>query len=210
MITIVIIPIGIRQKRLSDIYFLGALIERDSLVKEFRGKDDLSRKRGQAVIERMPAMKRDGLALADDPRAGTAPAFKDDHKLSDTGSIMHTEKILPGIASTRHSREIVFLRLDIDGEAGRREVLFKPETESLEYLSDESWSDISDYYTLEIGISIAADGTVLASDIIRASEYPDIDTMLQDYIGAWRFRPLESGQSQDETAEGVISVEFLL
>jgi len=51
MFTIIIVPVGVMQKRLSDIYFLGSLLDKKSLKHASEGLDNFSNKDREGKME---------------------------------------------------------------------------------------------------------------------------------------------------------------
>jgi hypothetical protein len=209
MITVVVVPASIRQKRLSDIYFLGALLEKGTLSPGYKSVEDVSRRQASAGIEQPFVKSAAGSGLAD--KVMTADyMFKKAHNILGIDALIQTEKILPSMQAEKLDKQSIFFDFQIDGEAGKREALFKPLLSGdIKFLSPNQDDGSNGNYNIKLEISITNRGEVLVLNIVQTSGYPHIDLIVKEYIKKWIFRPL-GHDSEHESTEGIMSVKLLL
>jgi hypothetical protein len=207
MITVVVVPAGIRQKRLSDIYFLGSLVEKDIVPREYKGMEGITRRRVNVRIEPLFAGSQPVAGLADQARL-VDHALRKDYDVSGMKALVETEKILPSLQPESFDKQSIFFDFHIDGQAGKRKILFKPPLpgDINSYLSGQG-DNLNSYYNISLDISITGRGEVLSLDIVETSGNTHIDLIMQEYIENWRFSSLEPDQ-EDDITQGVMSVKL--
>ncbi len=209
MFTIIIVPVGVIQKRLSDIYFLGSLLDKKSLQHESEGLDTFSQidrqGRRELSLDGYKAVTEDRIDLI----KGRGPALEDSAGFSGIDSIIGTVKIYPDIMK----KERVYTEPDassseIIGKAKDRLILFKP-------LLPDCKIALSSYYkdgapiscNVRLRLVITKDGTVKIADTIETSGYPDIDLIAIRYVKKWKFIPLKPDQLQEDQ-EGIVRIKL--
>lgn len=207
MITVVVLPAGISQKRLSDIYFLGSLIEKDIVSREYKGMEGITRRRVNVRIEPLLAKSKAGAGLADQVRLVDHALIKD-YNISGVKALVETEKMLPSLQPERFDKQSIFFDFHIDGEAGKRKILFKPPLpgDINSYLSGQG-DNLNGYYNISLDISITGKGEVLSLDTVETSGNTNVDLIMQEYIEKWKFSPLEPDQ-EDKITQGIMSAKL--
>lgn len=211
MVTIIIVPAGVMQKRLSDIYFLGSLLDKKSFKHEFRNIGNLpgggeQRARAKPVLEGRPAFPVKRV----NPGREKGASLKRLYGLDDIDSVIETEKLLPAQAEREYLYEGPGDRLlEISGGAKDRLVLFKPPLPDYKTAVSINQQDsiLSTSYKVQLKLLITADGTVKSADILQTSGYPDIDLIAERYVKKWKFIPLKPDEPQNNQ-EGVVQIEF--
>jgi len=209
MVTIIIVPVGLMQKRLSDIYFLGSLLDKKSFKHEFIDLDAYSEKRRKSAAklslddQRLIPVKRIGFGRE-------RPLFlENSSETMNIDSIIGTEKLFPNTVK----KERVYSKPDsgfpeISGKAKDRLVLFKPPFPDYKIaLSARNKDNAFISSSVKLKLIITKDGTVKAADILQTSGYPDIDLITVRYVKKWRFIPLKPNQPQEDQ-EGIVQIEF--
>jgi hypothetical protein len=207
MITVVVAPASIRQKRLSDIYFLGSLIEKDTSFREYKGMEGITRRRANVRIVPLLVKSEAGTGLVDQPKA-VDHIIRKDYNILGMDALVETEKILPGLQSERPDKQPIFFDFQIDGEAAKRNVLFKPPLSGdINYFLSGQNDNLNGYYNIKLGISIAGKGEILFLNIVQTSGHPEIDLMVEEYIKQWKFSSL-GPDSEDKITQGIMSVKL--
>ncbi len=209
MVTIIIVPVGVMQKRLSGIYFLGSLLDKKFFKHEFRDLDTFSKNRRKATAglflddQQVIPVKRIGF--------GRERGFflENSSEIMGIDSIIGTEKLFPDMVK----KERVYLEPDssfseISGKAKDRIVLFKPPFPDYKVtLSARHKDNILISCSVKLRLIITKDGTVKAADILQSSGYPDINLIAVRYVKKWKFIPLKPDQAQEDQ-EGIVQIEF--
>ncbi len=208
-ITIIIVPAGAMQKRLSDIYFLGSLLDKKSFKHDFRDLDTFSKKRQKSTAkvsldeEQVIPVKRIGFG-----RERTL-FLENSSEVTGIDSIIGTEKLFPDTVK----RERAYSEPDrgfpeISGKAKDRLILFKPPFPDYKVaLSAHHKDNVFISCSVELKLIISKEGTVKTADILQTSGYPDIDLIAVRYAKKWRFTPLKPDYPQNDQ-EGVVQIEF--
>jgi hypothetical protein len=193
-ITIIIVPAGIRDKRLPDVYFLGALLDENTFGYGFRISEGFSKRETSVFSEAslvgseespgpMKIKDRDYIVKKGPHIAGSGP-------------IINTEKIIPDIRDKGAYRESVVLISQEGPEAGRRKALLKPPLPERAYeMMEELNKDSTASYNVRIEVLIGDNGTVQSTRILKASGYPDMDIIMADHIKKWRFSELDYSET---------------
>ncbi len=209
MFTIIIVPVGVIQKRLSDIYFLGSLLDKKSLKHESEGLDAFSKidrqGRRELSLDGYQAVAENNVDLI----RGRGPALEDSARFSGIDSIIGTVKIYPDIMK----KERVYTEPDvgsseITGKAKDRLILFKPPLPDCKIALSSYHKDGAPIScNVRLRLVITKNGTVKIADTIETSGYPDIDLIAIRYVKKWKFIPLKPDQLQEDQ-EGIVRVEL--
>ena len=209
MVTIIVLPVGVMQKRLSDIYFLGSLLDKKSLKHDLKDLDALSEgaKKGgvELPLDNQPTLsdKRVDFRIKRDLFLENSSGFQG------IDSIIGTEKIFPNMIKKEH----VYSEPDntypeISGKAKDRLVLFKPPFPDYKSAVSAHYKDnIPISFNVRLRLVITEDGTVNAADALETSGYPDIDFIAIRYVKKWKFIPLKPDQAQEDQ-EGIVQIRF--
>ena len=209
MFTIIIVPVGVMQKRLSDIYFLGSLLDKKSLKHASEGLDNFSNKDREGKME----LSLDGQQAV----LGNRIDFSRERELflentsgfSNIDSIIGTEKIYPDLMK----KERVYAQpvegfSEITGTAGDRLILFKPPLPDCRIALSAYQKDGAPIScNVRLALVITKDGTVKTADILETSGYPDLDLIAIRYVKQWKFIPLKPDQLQEDQ-EGIIQIKL--
>jgi TonB family protein len=209
MVTIIIVPVGVIQKKLSSIYFLGSLLDKKSFKHEFRDLDTFFKKRQKTTAklflddQQVIPVKRIGFGRE------SGLFLENSSKITGIDSIIGTEKLFPDMVK----KERVYSEPDsgfseISGKAKNRIVLFKPPFPDYKVaVSARHKDDMLISCSVKLRLIITKDGTVKAADILQTSGYPDINLIAVRYVKKWKFIPLKPDQPQEDQ-EGVVQIEF--
>lgn len=208
-VTVIIVPSGIMRKRLSDIYFLGSLLDRKSLSRAFKNIDAFTKNEHKYLA--MPAFK----TRLDSPpaRMNTGKAVSIfPERLSESSGIdviIKAQKLSPDI-SKKESSFTAFSAASDAASGGKKErlVVFKPplpDYETAVSIRRENNAPVSCKVSLRL--VIAPDGTVKTADTLQTSGYPEIDLIAQRYAKKWKFIPLQPNQPQKDE-ERITNIEF--
>lgn len=209
MVTIIIVPVGIMQKRLSGIYFLGSLLDKRSFKHEFKDLDTFSttRQKGRVKLslddQQVVLIKRVGFN-------GERELFlESSSEIMGIDSIIGTEKLFPDMVEKEHVYSVSDSSLsEISGKAKSRLVLFKPPFPDYKAAASTHQKDnMPISYNVRLRLVITKDGTVKAADTLQTSGYPDIDLIAARYVKKWKFIPLKPNQLQEDQ-EGIVQIEF--
>jgi len=209
MITIIIVPVGVMKKRLSDIYFLGSLLDKKSFKHEFKTLDTFfkGRRREGAQLslndEQILPVERINFSRGKDLFLKNSP------EIIGTDSIIGTEKLFPDmIQKERVYSEPDSAASEISGEAKNRLVLFKPPFPDYRVaVSTHHKDSVPISYNVRLRLVIAKDGTVKTADTLQTSGYPDIDLIAIRYVKKWKFISLKPDQTQEDQ-EGIVQIAF--
>jgi hypothetical protein len=207
MVTIVVLPVGARQKRLSDVYFLGTLLERNTLNREFTSAEEFSRRRTDITAISPVINKASGRVDFTGPLKTRDYMLKRRDHVMVMDSITQTEKIIPNMIEEGLHRQDASFEFQIEGPAGQREIASKPPLpDNIKSLINGRDNLLDDYSFIQ-RISIAGNGEVSFLDMIELSDYPETDLLLREYIKKWRFVSLGDDMS-DQSSEGTIRVIY--
>lgn len=207
-VTIIIVPVGIRQQRLSDISFIGSILDKDSFHREFRDwhtHSDASYSKLSRLS--LPAdeeisTKRLEVYADTDYLLKTKP-----YKVS-IDEILEAEKKLPAGIKKKLPLESTDRGFEIKGEARERTVLFRPPSPDYQGLISTPQKDIiGEYYKVRLKIIIAADGSVKTAEKLTSCGYPEIDLLAIRYVKKWSFAPLSPDKPQNDQ-EGILLLKF--
>lgn len=207
-VTIIIAPVDIRQRKLSDISFIGAILDEDSFHREFRdrhGRSDIGRpKLNRFLSPAKEEITRPRLEkYADREHLLKAKPYK-----FSIDEILETEKKLPAEMRKEPLSESADRDFTIEGQARERGVLFRPPSPDYQGLISASQEDIiGEYYKVSLRIIIAADGEVKTVEKLTSSGYPEIDLLAIRYVKKWSFAPLSPDKPQQDQ-EGEVSLKF--
>lgn len=208
MITIIIVPVGVRQRRFSDISFLGSILDKRSLRREFRNLHPHSLLGGHGS-EKMFLPERNNLTK-ELPRAGFEKdtfTKKKPYAVS-IDEILDVDKRLPDMAEVEESLESVSKVSGVEGEVRNRAILYKPSLPDYKTLLPPSEKNITGgYLRVRLKIIVSPDGSIKAVENLQTSGYPEIDLMAIRHVKKWKFVPL-SPERQQGLQEGVVLLEF--
>ena len=205
--TIVIVPIGIGPKRLSDIYFLGSILDKNSFGSnstELASRAYVKHDRENSVfsVGKDSSLKR--IRVEKDKSYHLNQ--KDKSKL--IGTIIDTDKKVINLDSKGTEFQLKKEMPEISGQAKNRSVFFKPPLPDYESLMSNSNVDISDLsLKVKLKVVISSDGSVKSAESIETSGYPEIDLIAIRYLKKWRFSQLNP-DSAGADEEGAVTIEF--
>jgi hypothetical protein len=201
IVTIVIVPVGISQKRLSEVYFLGSLLDKSPIGHEFKSPDGFLRKDRGILTLRMP--KNTGVSrITPFKKEGGIIVKKRDYDFREA-SVMNIEKAIPG-AHIYDGPVTEMPVLEIRHTA--RKILFRPPLSEFtaEFAGIQVKDNLSSRYNTEFSVSVKRNGTVESVYIMKTSGNTDIDIIMEDYIKKCEFEPFQAGDIQ----ESVVSIEI--
>jgi TonB family protein len=91
--------------------------------------------------------------------------------------------------------------IPIEGPAGKRALLYRPEFPELPSLVDAG----GESFSVRIKFSVLPGGKVAKAQPVASSGYPDIDLLGIRYVNKWEFEP-KPGAGQEDW--GVVDIEF--
>jgi hypothetical protein len=198
-VVIVIAPIGMNQNRLSEVYFLGSLPDRNYATHEIKSLEGFSkRKRGVLIAGTSQDKGMEGARPALLGKENNIVIKKRHYDFKKAPSI-YTRKIIPdtqrGVFYKEPSVEISGPgHLPVPGEIVSRPL----SSEFKEALTGVQRKDnLSSDYDIEMSVLVRGDGTVGSTRIIKSSGAADVDNIMQDYIKGCRFNAMGSGQSRE-------------
>ncbi len=205
--TIVIVPIGIGPKRLSDIYFLGSILDKnssDSSSTELASRSYIKHNRDNSIFSAGNGSSLKRIRVEKDKSYHLNQ--KDKSKL--IGTIIDTDKKVINLDSKETKFQLKKEIPEISGQAKNRSVLFKPPLPDYESLMSNSNVDISDLsLKVKLKVVISKDGSVKSAESIETSGYPEIDLIAIRYLKKWQFSLL-SPDSVGADEEGAVTIEF--
>ena len=209
MITIIILPVGIIQKRLSDIYFLGSLLDKKYLEHDLKDLYTLFEGVKKGGVE----LPLDNQSILSDKRIDFRTKrdlfLENSSEFLVIDSIIGTEKIFPDMIK----KEYVYSEPDntyseISGKAKDRIVLFKPPFPDYKVAVSAHYKDnMPISFNVKLRLVITENGTVSVADALETSGYPDIDLIAIRYVKKWKFIPLKPDQAQEDQ-EGMVQIRF--
>lgn len=207
-VTIIIVPAGVSRQRVSDISFIGSILDTDSFHHEFRDWHALSGasypKSSRLFFPANEKMSTKRLETC----AGTDYFLKVKPYKVSIDEILETEKGLPAEIKKELSLESTDRSFEIEGEARRRAVLFRPPSPDCQGLISTQQKDIiGEYYKVRLKIIIAADGGVRAVEKLTSCGYPEVDLLAIRYVKKWSFAPLSPDKPQNDQ-EGILLLKF--
>ena len=205
MVAIIIVPVGISQNKLSEIYFLGSLLDRGSIEYEFKSQDGFSRRdRRVLIVKTFQGKDIKGLHLAPFEKENDTMIKKMYYDFRKVSSI-RTGKVTP---RTENSSlyEGPFIEISVpEGKSTQREIIFRPLLSEFKAVVIEAQknNNLSSYYDVDISALIKSDGIVESARIIKTSGVADIDIIVIDYVKKCKFKSLEA----DGIQESAISIK---
>lgn len=207
MVTIIIVPVGISQNKLSEIYFLGSLLDRSSIGHELQSRDGFSRRdRGVLIVKTSQDRDIKGLHPAPFEKENNT-MIKKMHYDFRKASTIRTEKVTPSMQSNDFHKE-PFIEISApEGQPAPREIVLRPLLSEFKMALTEAQrnNNLLSFYSVDISVSIKNDGIVESAHVINTSGVAGIDIIMTDYIKKCKFKPLES----EGTQESVISMKIL-
>ena len=199
IVVIVIVPVGIGQKRLSEIYFLGSLLDRNPTIHEAKSSDGFLKRDVNVLTLNMPKDKNAGVSHARLFRKESDIIAKKKYYDFRQASVSSMEKAMPGghIKGTYKQDAAGIPSLDIRPETGK--ILFQPPlsdfTQALARIQENH--DLSTRYNIEALVSVESSGAIKSVNITKTSGISDLDTMIRDYVKRCRFQPAETASIQE-------------
>lgn len=207
-VTIIIAPVEIGQRKLSDISFIGAILDKDSFHREFKdrhARSDIGHPKSNRFLS--PA-KEEITRPRLEKYAGREHLLKVKPYKFSIDEILEAEKMLPAGIKKELLLEPTDRDFTIEGPAMERAVLFKPPSPDYQGLISTSREDvIGEYYKVRLRIIIAADGEVKTVEKLTSSGYPEIDLSAIRYVKKWSFTPLSPDKPREDREE-VVSLKF--
>jgi hypothetical protein len=198
IVTIIILPAGISQKKLSEVYFLGSLLDKSLVGHESKSSEGFSR-RDRGIIT---------LNMTNDKNAVAANVFlinkerdiiikKKNYNFREA-SVISMEKAIPGVQKNIYDEPIMGVP-DVKIISAVRKILFRPPLSSLmrEIARIQVKDNVSSRYHLEISTFVDNSGVVKSVRTLKASGDEDIDTIMEDYMKNCRFEPFKSNDIQE-------------
>lgn len=206
MVTIVIVPVGISQNKLSEAYFLGSLLDRSSIGREIKSLDGFSRKdRGVLIVKTSQDKDIKGLQLAPFEKENDTMIKKRYYDFRKVSTI-RTEKVTPNMQNNGFYKEPFIEILIPEGKSAPREIVFRPILSEFTaaLIEAKRKNNLSSYYDIDISVLVKGNGIVESTHIIKTSGIADIDIIMTDYIKKCKFKPLEA----DAIQESVVSIKI--
>jgi TonB family protein len=207
-ITIVVVPIGSGPQKLSDVSFLGSILDEDSFHSEFRTRRDYSFSRGKdsnrlffqdksSIFPQQPQTGPDRVSI---PK-------EQSRKISIT-DILDVEKRPPTLIGKEAVPQTGSKSLKPEDAAVGRTVLFRPPLPDCRGLAPIAQQDlVIDFYRVKVRVIIASDGHVKSVEKLESSGYPEIDLAAIRYVEKWTFSPLAPNAPQADQ-EAVLLFKF--
>ena len=205
--TIVIVPIGIGPKRLSEIYFLGSILDNnssDNSSTELASRSYMKHNRESSAFSASKGSSLERIRVEKDK----SYHVNQKDKSKPIGTIINTDKKVINLASVETEVKLKKQILEISGQAKNRSVLFKPPLPDYESLMSNSNVDISDLsLKVKLKVVISSEGSVKSAESIETSGYPEIDLIAIRHLKKWHFSPLNP-DSAGADEEGAVTIEF--
>jgi hypothetical protein len=193
MVTIVIVPVGLNQKRLSEVYFLGSLPNIKAVDYEFKSADGFL-KQEKGFLGNMPQNKTiKSVYHTFSGENANAIAKKKQYNFKEK-IVIQTEKIIPGMQDTPAYNNISIDITVYEDNGVPANLLSKPliqeflptlEAAALKY-------GLSNSYSLTFLLSIKDDGSVENYSLVNKSGMSEIDNLASDYIKQCIFNSTEA------------------
>jgi len=197
-VTIIIVPVGVKARRLSDVSFLGSILDKESFKREL----GVSPSHGHRFDNEMFQLQKESL-----PEKSSRIKIEKDYFLDkDSGResadyIIGMEKAHPKVIDEASYREYA-------EQAVSRTILFKPPIPDYKAaLSETQEGDLSTSYRVRVKVFISPDGTVKKADTLQTSGSPEIDLIATRYVKKWKFIALNPDRPQEDSEE-IVLVEF--
>ena len=207
MVAIIIVPVGISQNKLSEIYFLGSSLDRSSIGHELQSRDGFSRRdRGVLIVKVSQDKDIKGFYPAPAEKENDTTMAKKRYYDFRKASIIRTEKVTPSMQSNDFYKE-PFIEISApEGQPAPREIVLRPLLSEFKMALTEAQrnNNLLSFYSVDISVSIKSDGIVESAHVINTSGVAGIDIAMTDYIKKCKFKPLEA----DGIQESVISVKI--
>lgn len=228
-VTIVFTLPGRGIDKMSDISFLGSILDRGAFQKEFGDWHQQQQRAGQPTGDILIS-DRHGMLL-DRVRFDNKEDYliKGRQYASSIGDILETEKRLPSeaglIGGTPLAEDMAGQQYKA-GEVGSRSgvadeyfllsnglavrgVLFKPEMPDCRGMIDEGQAGgIDNYYNVRLRLLVGPDGHVKFVDKLQSCGYPEVDLIAIRYAQKWSFTPLGPGDSLKDDQEGTLDLRL--
>jgi len=208
MFTVVIVPIGVREKGFANVSFLGQVLDKDSFW------DELQTFKKHSLVGRADGERsfspHSGKVITEPVRSFFGKErFLDDKRYKPViGEIIEAKKRFPIAIEKKSIADPAVERSVIEGQAKDRSLIFKPALPSYQELIAVSGQDlVKPYFKVKMRLVIAPDGTVKAVDKLETSGQPEVDLIAIRYLKKWRFSPL-SPDKAGEDQEGIVSLKF--
>jgi hypothetical protein len=199
MIVIVIVPVGMGPKRLSEIYFLGSLLDRNPTIHEAKSADGFLKRDVNVLTLNMPKDKNTGVSHARLFWKESDIIAKKKYYDFRQAPASNMEKAIPGrhIKGAYKQDAAYILSLDVRPET--RKILFKPPlpdfTQALARIQEND--DLSARYNIEALVSVENSGAIKSVNITKTSGVSDLDTIIRDYVKRCRFEPVKTTGIQE-------------
>jgi hypothetical protein len=197
-VTIIILPAGISQKRLPEVYFLGSLLDKSPVGYEFKSPEGFLR-RDRGILK---------LNMANDKNSGVVHVFpinkerniiikKKNYNFREA-SVIDMGKAIPGAHKNTYDKPIIGVP-DVQVISAARKILFSPPLSDFmpEIARIQRKDNLSSRYHIRISAFVENSGVVESVSIVDTSGDEDIDTIMKDYIKICRFEPLKNNEIQE-------------
>jgi len=207
MFTVVIVPIGVRQKGFSDISFLGSVLDKESFWHELETLK-MSSVLDQKGLGAPILLHKD--ALTTEPIK--APFHKstrldESHYKPNASEVIKKKKEFLVVSGDKDlAREEAGLSI-IEGRAKERSIIFRPSPPDYKEVIVLSQETAGAHFKVKLRIIISPDGSVKAVDNLETSGRPEIDLIAARYLKKWKFSSLSPDKPQEDQ-EGIISLEI--
>ena len=205
--TIVIVPIGIGPKRLSEIYFLGSILDNnssDNSSTELASRSYMKHNRESSAFSASKGSSLERIRVEKDK----SYHINQKDKSKPIGTIINTNKKVINLDRVETEVKLKKHIPEISGQAKNRSVLFKPPLPDYESLMSNSNVDISDLsLKVKLKVVISSEGSVKSAESIETSGYPEIDLIAIRHLKKWQFSPLNP-DSVGADEEGAVTIEF--
>ena len=205
--TIVIVPIGIGPKRLSEIYFLGSILDNnssDNSSTELASRSYMKHNRESSAFSASKGSSLERIRVEKDK----SYHVNQKDKSKPIGTIINTDKKVINLDSVETEVKQKKQIPEISGQARNRSVIFKPPLPDYESLMSNSNVDISDLsLKVKLKVVISSEGSVKSAESIETSGYPEIDLIAIRHLKKWQFSPLNP-DSVGADEEGAVTIEF--
>lgn len=206
MFTIIIVPSGTGQRRLSRISFLGSILDDSSFKREFKVFGSGRQKRQDKVFllsEKAAESQRRKINFDNDYFLRVKPYS------SSIDELLVVEKKLPVEKEENLAVGPKKEASGVEGDARGRAILFKPPLTGIKVFgSGELEKDtVAPYYKIKLELVIAADGNVKSVENLQTSGYPELDLAAIRYVKKWKFEPLSPDRPQYDQG-GMVLLEL--
>ncbi|MDD5504699.1 MAG: hypothetical protein PHV77_05235 [Candidatus Omnitrophica bacterium] len=210
MVTIIITPVGISSKKLSDVYFIGSFVDKGSAGRGLKEMDGFS-----GIPRPLPAARPNYDSDIKDiqpARLAGGDNFigRKRHYDFKPGQNVSTQDS-GGESKGHDSRPRPYIIMsDLLGRPVSPDIIFMPDLGALIgelSRSSGSFGTIS-FYEADILLSIDRDGRIESAGIIKSAGPPALDVIITGYIKECRFKA--SGDSVSGREELTIRVKLVL